>query len=81
MESMKKRRSVAVKEVLDLLSKELEERRSMLTMHDAYAKVLEELDELWDEIKLPANKRSLKAIRSEASQVAVRAIRLMIDLT
>jgi hypothetical protein len=44
--------------------------------HEGYAVILEELDELWDEIK--ANNPA-KA-RTEAIQVAAMAIRFVLDL-
>lgn len=47
--------------------------------HEAYGVLLEEVDELWDEIKkkYPCRDR----IRAEAIQVAAVAIRLAVDLT
>jgi len=46
--------------------------------HEAYAVILEEMDEFWDEVKrklpLPA------AMKSELVQVAATAIRALIDL-
>lgn len=44
--------------------------------HEGYAVMLEELDELWDQVK--AN--DLEAARAEATQVAAMAVRFMIDL-
>lgn len=53
------------------------------TSHEAYAVILEEMDELWDEIKKKSyrrSKRNKNAIRREATQVAAMAIRLIMDL-
>lgn len=53
------------------------------TPHEAYAVILEEMDELWTEIKKKSKNRSKKnknAIRHEATQVAAMAIRLITDL-
>lgn len=53
------------------------------TAHEAYAVILEEMDELWDEIKKqskPRTERNKRAICKEAKQVAAMAIRLCIDL-
>lgn len=47
--------------------------------HEAYAVILEELDELWDEIK-PNRGRSYRA-RDEAIQVAAMAVRYLIDIS
>lgn len=46
--------------------------------HEGYAVLLEELDELWDEIK--CKDRNLKNMRKEAVQVAAMAIRFIEDV-
>lgn len=46
--------------------------------HEGYAVILEELDELWDEIKKNPSDRS--NMYDEAKQVAAMAIRFMFDL-
>jgi ATP-dependent RNA circularization protein (DNA/RNA ligase family) len=48
--------------------------------HEGYSVILEELDELWAEIKKKGDVRDKRKIRSEAKQVAAMAIRFMIDL-
>lgn len=51
--------------------------------HEGYAVILEELDELWTEVKdnkrLPEEQRA--ALRGECVQVAATALRFMVDLT
>jgi hypothetical protein len=47
--------------------------------HEGYAVLLEEVDELWDEIKKSPKRRDYTAMRTEAIQVAAMAIRLMVD--
>lgn len=46
--------------------------------HEGYAVILEELDELWDEVKANKNKALM---RKEAKHTAAMALRFMIDLT
>lgn len=46
--------------------------------HEGYAVILEELDELWDEIKSKGGTRD--AMYAEAKQVAAMAIRFMRDV-
>jgi len=41
--------------------------------HEGYAVILEELDELWDEVKRPPESRDLQRLRSEALNVAASA--------
>jgi len=44
--------------------------------HEGYAVILEELDELWDEIK----KNDAVNVRKEAVQVAAMALRFLMDI-
>ena len=48
--------------------------------HEAYATLLEEVDELWDEVKKNPAKRDLIALRKEAIQVAAMAVRFVRDV-
>ena len=45
--------------------------------HEGYAVILEELDELWDEVK--RRDRDDAALRDEAVQVAAMAVRFVVD--
>jgi len=42
--------------------------------HHAYAVILEELEELWKEVRRRPNKRRPKRMKAEAVQIAVAAI-------
>ncbi len=48
--------------------------------HEGYAVILEELDELWDEVKKKRELRDVAAMRKEAIQVAVTALRFVLDV-
>ena len=48
--------------------------------HEAYAVILEEVDELWEEIKRNHKKYDLEAQRKEAKQAAAMLVRLMVEL-
>lgn len=52
--------------------------RPMHSYHEGFAVLKEEVDELWDEIKLKNPSR--EAIRKEALQVAAMAVRFVNDL-
>jgi hypothetical protein len=47
--------------------------------HEGYAVFLEEVDELWDHVKMKQTKRDPQAMRSEAVQCAAMAIRFGTD--
>lgn len=49
---------------------------SFKSAHEGYAVLLEEVDELWDEVK--ANNKSLA--REECVQVAAMAVRFLVDV-
>ena len=49
--------------------------------HEAYAVLAEEVDELWDHVKVNQKRRDLAAMRHEAVQVAAMAIRFIRDIT
>ncbi len=48
--------------------------------HEAYAVILEEVDELWDEIKKNQKNYDLPAQRKEAVQAAAMLTRLIVEL-
>ncbi len=54
---------------------------TMHSAHQAYAVLLEEVDELWAEVKRKPGLREPFELRREASQIAATALRIMIDLT
>ena len=69
---------------LALASVELDSARSsypeMHSLHEGYAVLLEEVDELWDEIKKKPSDTSILKVREEAIQVAAMALRIVVDL-
>lgn len=48
--------------------------------HCGYAVILEELDELWHEIRKCRGDRDPERMREEATQVAAMALRFLVDL-
>lgn len=47
------------------------------SVHEGYAVLLEEVDELWDEIKKKKSVRDNQKMNAEALQVAAMAVKLM----
>jgi hypothetical protein len=54
--------------------------RSFNSSHEGYAVILEELDELWDEVKRQSDDRSYARMRKEAVQVGAMALRFILDV-
>ena len=52
----------------------------MNSAHEAYAVLLEEVDELWEHVKVNQRIRDVPAMRREAIQVAAMAIRFIRDI-
>lgn len=51
-----------------------------VNQHEGYAVVLEEVDELWDEIKKNQKNYDIPAQRKEATQAAAMLLRFIIEL-
>jgi len=51
-----------------------------VNQHEAYAVILEEVDELWAEIKKNQKVYDLRAQRKEAKQTAAMLVRLIVEL-
>ena len=68
-------------EVIDELDRATKNFPPMRSAHEGYAILAEEVEELWDEIKLNPKNRSSERMRDEARQVAAMAIRFMRDIT
>lgn len=48
--------------------------------HEGYAVLLEEVEELWEQVKINQTKRDLDKMRKEAIQVAAMAIRFVVNV-
>ena len=68
---------IIMAEVMEELAQAANRFDSFNNAHEGYAVILEELDELWDEIKANA---PMKRQRKEAVQVAAMAVRFIYDL-
>src|ERR1035437_1307062 len=66
----------AIDEVNWELGRAMEKFPAFKSRHEGYAVILEELDELWQEIKHGSPERA----REEAIQVAAMALRFLVDL-
>src|SRR5271168_4619720 len=48
--------------------------------HEGFAVLKEEVDELWDQVKIKQKNRDLDKMKSEAIQVAAMALRFIVDV-
>lgn len=53
---------------------------SFKSAHEGYAVILEELDELWDEVRRKDDARDLDRMRKEAVQIGAMALRFLVDV-
>jgi hypothetical protein len=60
-------------EIQDEVLAMVKEHGDFRSLHEGYAVILEELEELWDEVKRPPERRDLQRLRSEALNVAASA--------
>jgi len=52
----------------------------MNSAHEGYAVLLEEVDELWEHVRMNQKKRDLVAMKKEALQVAAMALRFATEI-
>ena len=53
---------------------------SFNSAHEGFSVLKEEVDELWEHVKVNQRKRDIKAMRKEAIQVAAMAMRFALDV-
>jgi NTP pyrophosphatase (non-canonical NTP hydrolase) len=72
-----------VNEILVKVSEELERAKDLYppfnSAHEGYAVLLEEVDELWDEVRVKQGLRDSNKLRQEAIQIAAMAIRFALE--
>ncbi len=72
-------------DILELIANEVARAKTMypenfVNQHEGYAVMLEEVDELWDEIKKKQKDYDLLKQKKEAIQVAAMAVRICVEL-
>lgn len=70
-----------IAEVDDEITRAVDRFPEFASPHEGYAVILEELDELWEEVKKQHDVRGNQRMRAEAKQVAAMALRFMTDCT
>lgn len=81
------RLSTIASEIQIEVEKAVQKHRAMHSAHEGYAVILEELDELWDLVKMNTKKMDAptltihnKCLREEAIQVAAMGMRFVLDV-
>ena len=73
-----------IEELTRLVAAELERAQDMhaplSSCHEAYAVIVEEVEELWDEVKKKREHRDTEHMRREAIQIAAMALRFIHDV-
>jgi hypothetical protein len=72
--------STILGEVGDELTQATSNHGPLNSAHEAYAVIMEEVCEFWDEVKLKHNLRSKDRMREELIQIAAMAVRTIIDV-
>ena len=70
----------ALNDVTNELQAAIENHGLFTSAHHGYAIILEELDELWDEVKKKRSVRDVKNMRAEAVQVAAMAMKFIMSM-
>ena len=74
------KRLAILSEVIDELIRAKSKFPPMNSAHEGYAVLLEEVDELWEQVRFRPSKRDMHLMRKEAVQVAAMALRFIEDV-
>lgn len=72
--------TAAVEDAVDEARAAMMRYAAMNSAHEGYAVLDEEVDELWDHVKVKQGQRDVDAMRKEAIQIAAMAIRFAVDV-
>jgi NTP pyrophosphatase (non-canonical NTP hydrolase) len=70
----------ALSMAMDELVKAREKWPKFNSAHEGYGVLLEEVDELWEHVKVNQKRRDLHAMRKEAIQIAAMALRFAVEV-
>ena len=78
--AINKRATDSIQRVEDELFSAMRKHGPMKSGHEAYAVILEELEEYWDQVKCKTSERDTEAMYAELVQIAAMAARAAVDL-
>lgn len=72
--------ALLLEDVRQELATAIERHGPMASCHEGYAVILEELDELWEEVRKKSSQRDQAAMRLECIQIAAMALKFAASL-
>lgn len=72
-------KDLAIKDISEEYDQAVADHGKFSCAHHGYAVMLEEVDELWDEVKKKPSIRDHRKMRDEAKQIAAMALRFMVE--
>jgi hypothetical protein len=59
----------------------MKKHKAMNSLHEAYAVIMEEIEEFWEQVMRKTSERDMDNVRMELRQIAAMAIRATVELT
>lgn len=72
--------AIALNQIAEELVRARGLHKPLNSAHEAYAVILEEVDELWDEVRKRGNRRDRESMRLELVQIGAMCARALTDL-
>ncbi len=70
----------AARDALEELDKAIKNWPKFNSAHEAFSVLNEEVDELWDQVKINQKKRDVENMRAECIQIAAMALRFAVEI-
>lgn len=72
--------TAAVNDLVNEYKSATNKHKAFNSAHEGWAVIMEEVDELWEEIRKKRSARDRKRMREEAIQIAAMALRFAVDV-
>ena len=69
-----------IRDLCEELDRAIRKYKRFNSAHEGWSVLLEEVEELWDEVKLKKSKRRVRKMRKEAIQAAAMAVRFAMEI-
>jgi glutamyl-tRNA reductase len=71
---------ILLSEIHEELASAQEMHEPMNSLHEAYAVILEEVEEFWEQVRMKSGCRDLQQVKRELIQIAAMACRTILDM-